>query len=148
MGSRVARKGRSPRSSRQSDLDAARVTPRVLLAEDDLRTRLSLSSLLRRAGFDVIEAKDRAELLERLASTPATSGDIVDLVIADLHGPRASGMELLERVREVDWATPVMLFVDIGDPALDEDPVRLGTAIVLARPFDVEQVRSTVAYWT
>jgi DNA-binding response OmpR family regulator len=145
MGSRVARKGRSPR---QWDLDEARVTPRVLLAEDDVRTRLSLSSLLRRDGFDVIEAKDGAELLERLASTPATSGDIVDLVIADLHGPPANGMDLLGLVRDVDWATPVILFVDVGDPVLDQDPEHLGTTIVFARPFDVEQVRSTVAYWT
>lgn len=145
MGSRVERKGRSPR---QSDLDEARVTPRVLLAEDDVRTRLSLSALLRRDGFDVIEAKDGAELLERLASTPATYGDLVDLVIADLHGPPANGMDLLGLVRDVDWATPVILFVDVGDPALDQDPERLGTTIVFARPFDVEQVRSTVAYWT
>ena len=145
MGSLVARKGRSPR---QSDLDEARVTPRVLLAEDDVRTRLSLSSLLRRDGFDVIEVKDGAELVERLASTPAAYGDIVDLVIADLHGPPANGMDLLGLVRDVDWATPVILFVDVGDPALDQDPEHLGTTIVLARPFDVEQVRFTVAYWT
>ena len=148
MGSRVARKGWSPRSSRESDLDEARATPRVLLAEDDVRTRLSLSSLLRRDGFDVIEAKNGAELVERLASTPATSGDIVDLVIADLHGPPAGGMDLLGRVRDVDWSTPVILFVDLGDPALDQDPDHLGTTIVFARPFDVEQVRSAVACWT
>jgi DNA-binding response OmpR family regulator len=124
------------------------LAPRVLLAEDDVRTRLSLSSVLRREGFDVIEAKDGAELVERLASTAATSGDLVDIVIADLHGPPASGMDLLGRVRNVDWATPVILFVDVGDPVLDQDPERLGTTIVLARPFDVEQVRSTVACWT
>jgi DNA-binding response OmpR family regulator len=130
------------------DLDAARVTPCVLLAEDDVRTRLCLSSLLRRDGFEVIEAKDGAELLERLASAPATSADVVDLVIADLHGLPENGMDLLGRVRDVDWATPVILFVDVGDPALDEDPARLGTTLVFARPFDVEQVRLTVAYWT
>ena len=148
MGSRVARKGRSARSSRRSDLDAASMTPLVLLAEDDAPTRLRLSSLLRRDGFEVIEAKDGTELLERLASTTATSGTIVDLVIADLHGTPENGLDLLGRVREVDWATPMILFADLGDPVLDQEPEGLGTTLVFARPFDVEQIRSTVAYWT
>ena len=145
MESRVARKGRILRSVRRSDLDAS-TTPMVLLAEDDAATRLRLSSLLRRDGFEVVEVKDGAELLERLDGSTPTYGGLVDLVIADLHPE--NGLDLLERVRAVDWATPVILFVDDGDPALLQDPTELGTTLVLARPFDMEHVRSTVAYWT
>lgn len=67
---------------------------RVLLVDDNVSVRESLSLLLRMAGFDVVEARDGLEAFATLESTA------VDLVITDLQMPGMHGADFIRRVRE------------------------------------------------
>jgi len=68
----------------------------ILLVEDDDGVRRSLSRLLRRHGYVVLEAASAAEALETLEK----QGQSVSLVLTDIVMPGMSGVELGRLVRE------------------------------------------------
>ena len=65
----------------------------VLLVDDNVSVRESLARLLRMEGYDVVEAADGLEALERLdAARP-------DVVVTDLRMPRMHGLDLIRESR-------------------------------------------------
>lgn len=77
----------------------------VLVVEDDAITRSMLRKLLERQGWEVVEAADGREGLERLdSSRPA-------LVILDLMMPEVDGFSFLDaiRTRTAEAAVPVVV---------------------------------------
>ncbi len=65
---------------------------KILLVDDEKNIRFLLSEILNHAGFDVTEAKDGQESLEKMEST------IFDLVITDIHMPRMDGISMLHHM--------------------------------------------------
>jgi len=56
-------------------------------------------------GYSVLEAADGAEALEVWQARR----DSIGLVMSDVHMPSMTGLELYERLRQLDPATPVIL---------------------------------------
>jgi DNA-binding NtrC family response regulator len=75
---------------------------RVLLVDDDSGLAAYLVRMLReRGGFEVTHELDAEGALRRVEAEPW------DLLIADIELPGISGLELLERVREMAPGLPV-----------------------------------------
>ena len=66
---------------------------RILIADDEPNLRKVLGSLLRREGYEVLEARDGEEALSTLAQSQS-SGREVACLITDLRMPRMDGMTL------------------------------------------------------
>jgi type IV pilus assembly protein PilB len=66
----------------------------ILLVEDDENTRSVLSLLLRREMFEVVEAEDGLDALEKVFIHPPT------LILCDIMMPRMGGLEFLQRLRK------------------------------------------------
>lgn len=120
----------------------------VVLAEDDVRMRQLLASLLRRAGFDVTEARDGAELLDWLGELHMRpiDGRPVDLVITDINMPTLSGLDVLTELRWDDWAIPVIIITAFGDERTHAECMRLGAAGVFNKPFDLDDLRKAALH--
>ena len=80
--------GPTPAADRQTQ------TLRLLLVEDHADTARTLSRLLRRAGFEVINASDV------LSATAIAEREPFDLLVSDLGLPDGSGCDVMKRVRE------------------------------------------------
>lgn len=119
-------------------------SPVVLIAEDDPLMRRLLSLALQRDGFRVVDASDGAELATWIRRLIVRDHDqrCVDLIIADQRMPSATGLEVLARLRHVDWSTPFILITAFGDAATHGDAERLGAACVLDKPFDLDVLRA------
>jgi CheY-like chemotaxis protein len=80
-------------------------SPRVLIVEDDAKTRGWLSRILREDGWDVAEAENGRVALNRLAAVHPS------LVLLDLMMPEMDGFEFLEEIRrdEETRRLPVVL---------------------------------------
>ena len=63
--------------------------PRILVVDDEPVVRLALVDCLTDAGYDVIEASNGAEALERVSQLPA------DMILLDLYMPRMDGFAFL-----------------------------------------------------
>jgi DNA-binding response OmpR family regulator len=122
----------------------------VLLAEDDPAFRHLLASALREDGFEVIEASTGEELGALIASQILgfTEASPIDLIISDVRMPRTSGLEVVVCLRDLDWATPIILMTAFGDDTLRSEARRLGVGAVFDKPFDLENLRTAALLFT
>ncbi|MFH1808175.1 MAG: response regulator [Pseudomonadota bacterium] len=128
------------------DLFTTMHRPRVLVAEDDEELRALLVLTLSEADYDVVQAANGVEL-QCWLDAATRFGDrhhTFDLVITDLRMPGLSGLDVLEQLRLVDWATRVILISAFADEEVQRDASRLGAAAVLAKPFGLEEFLGAV----
>ena len=67
---------------------------KILIAEDSMTAMLYTSNIVRKAGYDPIEAINGKEALQKL------SNDSFDMIISDILMPEMDGFQLLKHVKE------------------------------------------------
>jgi two-component system, NtrC family, response regulator HydG len=106
---------------------------RILLIDDDPALGGYLTRVLRtRGGFDVAYEIDSTAALRRLGA------EEWDLLITDIELPGMTGLELLERVRELHPGLPVAVLT--GNPTIDYavSALRSSAAEFLQKPITAE----------
>lgn len=114
---------------------------KILIAEDDPQLRRSLGIRLRAAGYDVVEAGDgyQAVALARSQSP--------ELLLLDVNMPAGDGFSVQERVWNIAHMrrTPVIYITGDSGQGLENEAHRLGAIAVLHKPFETEDLLTTVA---
>lgn len=105
---------------------------RVLVVDDERQVRRLACSILQRAGFEVVSARDGLEALE----LPDLAG--LSLVLLDLAMPRLNGQETLTRLRERGLGVPVIL--TSGHMSDDQLPPEWEPVYRLAKPYRPEEL--------
>jgi DNA-binding NtrC family response regulator len=77
----------------------------ILVVDDEPSFRSAVNTILRKAGFDTIEARDGLEAYEIVRAIGAE----VELLLTDFQMPRMDGLSLIESVRELHPKMPVLL---------------------------------------
>lgn len=114
---------------------------KILVAEDDPEARGLLKLLLSGGDYELIEAADGMEALERARA------EHPDLVITDIVMPRMDGYELVRRLRQDDSTalTPVIFCsASYHEREVREMARSLGVQSTLAKPYDIAVVRAMV----
>jgi len=114
-----------------------RTTPLILVVDDDLSIRQTLTREIALTGYDAISAADGVE------GKAVFEERRPDLVITDLAMPRLDGLGLLAAIRKVD-ATPVLVLSVRGE---EEDKVRaldLGADDYVTKPFSLRELFARV----
>ena len=113
------------------------MTAIVLVVEDDQSIRSLIARMLRSEGHQVLEASDGATALEIL------QGMRCDLVITDFLMPKLNGIKFVEQLHSLQPKKPIILMT--GHLSLMSDTTIIDkVAEVLAKPFDLNVLRSTV----
>ncbi|MCB9728622.1 MAG: response regulator [Deltaproteobacteria bacterium] len=109
----------------------------VLVVDDEPMVRRAVRRMLRRHGYDVVEAADGLQALAQLeAETP-----VIALVLSDVSMPALGGRELARRVAEAGAGPPVVL-MSAFEPATDGGS---GDAPALLRkPFTEDALREVL----
>ncbi|MCP4444429.1 MAG: sigma-54-dependent Fis family transcriptional regulator [Myxococcales bacterium] len=110
---------------------------RILVADDEPNLRRVLSAILTREGYEVWQASDGAEALERLDTT-------VDVIITDLKMPRFDGMRVLQTVSKEYPEVPVIMITAFGSVDNAVAAVKAGAFDYIEKPFEQEQIRQIV----
>ncbi len=92
----------------------ADVRRRVLIVDDYLDAREMYSEFLRFSGFDVIEAADGKEALQRAFET------LPDIIVMDLSLPGMDGWEAARRLKADARTSAIPVMVLTGRPLDDE----------------------------
>lgn len=104
-------------------------TPCVVVADDESATRSLLGRLLRRHGYEVLEATDGEEAISLAVSRP------VDLILCDLQMPRMRGEELGRWLEKNAPHVPVILMTAYPGYESALAAVRCQAADYLEKPF-------------
>jgi len=116
----------------------------VVIADDDDDMRALIAHTFRSDGYTVIEARDGAELLDRLEHAFDDPRALPDVVVTDVMMPNLSGLGVLDALRRAHLHFPVILMTVLDDPSVHTVARRLGALGVLHKPFDVDDLRTAV----
>lgn len=103
---------------------------RALVADDSRTARGRVVRCLREHGWNVDEAADGAEALERVRR------DTYDLLVTDIEMPRRTGIELLQELRAAGAQLPAIVVSSRDEPETRQRTAQLGAVAHLAKPVD------------
>lgn len=112
---------------------------KVLIIDDDQSMRWVLKRALDQAGYEVITASTGEEGISSLSRNGA------DVVLLDLKMPGMDGLAVLRRIKQVKNNLPVILLTAYASVPTAVEAMRLGAIDYLRKPFDVEEMRFTIA---
>ncbi len=139
--SRVLEKGSSATSIDHALGDADKLR-RVLVAEDDEGGRRLVAEYLRRARYEVLEARDGAQAIQIARERRPT------LILLDIRMPGLDGIVTLQHLRadERTRHVPVIMMTDYASAFEEDHPAMaaLDAPIVLSKPFTAEQLAAAI----
>lgn len=111
---------------------------RVLVVEDELLIRWSITETLAHAGHTVIEAADGATAVMALKNDT----ERIDAVVLDYRLPDSDDLTLLSTVRRLSPESAVVLMTAFGTPDVVKGALDLGVYHVLHKPFEMHDLES------
>jgi two-component system chemotaxis response regulator CheY len=114
---------------------------KVLIVDDSVSIRLTVSFTLRHGGYEVIEAENGHDAMNKLAA------EMVDLIITDLNMPVMDGITLILKIRELPAmkSKPILMLTTEGLPSKKEQGKAAGATGWIVKPIDPERLLQTVA---
>ena len=112
---------------------------KILVIEDDEVMREMLRLRLVQAGYGVILAHDAA------VAAHAVTKERPDLVLADIHMPYLSGLQLIEAMKSDPATAPIPVIFVSGNAGAEAEAMRVGGAGFLAKPVRDEDLLAMVA---
>ena len=111
---------------------------RILIADDESLMRDMAGESLRRAGHDVVLARNVSEALEKF-------NEQIDLILSDYKMPGATGLDFLKKVRERGSDVPFVIMTAHGTISVAVDAMRHAAWDFLEKPFEPDALEFTVA---
>lgn len=120
----------------------ARGNQTVLLVDDSITLRQTLALTLQKAGYQVLQAKDGYEAIERLQRQPG-----IELVLCDIEMPRMNGFEFL-KYRQHDPSLAVIPVVILTSRSGEKHRLiasELGATGYITKPFLEHKLLATLS---
>src|SRR6266571_764956 len=111
---------------------------KILVADDEESMRWVLSKALKRKGLAVDLARDGNEALRLIQSTS------YDLAIIDIKMPGISGLELLDKVRELKSDLLVVIMTAEASMKNAVEAMKRGAYDYLTKPFDLDVIDAII----
>ncbi|MFC3225766.1 response regulator [Marinibaculum pumilum] len=118
--------------------------PRILVVDDAITVRLFYCKILGDAGYQVEEAANGLEGLEKALAFPSR------LLLVDVNMPKMDGHEMLRAVRQDPAlrAVPALVVSTEGRPRDREIALGAGANFYLTKPIQPDVLRDTVRLMT
>jgi putative nucleotidyltransferase with HDIG domain len=138
LGPRLAETKRLDPAAAFSAEQAARKLVRILIVDDEAAVRTIIAASLERQGYTLELAGGASEALEALELNN------FNLVLTDIVMQDVNGIALLERIHALQPNLPVVMVTAVHDITVAIDAMRRGAYDYLLKPFEREQLLSTV----
>ena len=112
----------------------------VLAVDDSVSIRQMVSFTLKSAGYDVIEAVDGMDGLDK------AKGTNVNLVLTDQNMPRMDGLALIKSLRALPsyQTVPILMLTTESSDAMKTQGRAAGATGWLVKPFDPQKLIEVV----
>ena len=113
----------------------------VLVVDDSVSMRQMVTFTLKGAGFEVVEAGDGKEAVEKL-----NGGAKPNLVITDLNMPNMDGISLIKEIRGMaaHKFTPVLMLTTESADDKKKEGQSAGATGWIVKPFNPDQMLATI----
>jgi two-component system, chemotaxis family, chemotaxis protein CheY len=113
----------------------------ILAVDDSASMRQMVSFTLRSSGYDVIEAIDGQDALDKLGDRH------VDLVLTDQNMPRMDGLTLIRELRGVDRfkRTPILMLTTESSDEMKQAGRAAGATGWMVKPFDPKRLLEIIS---
>ena len=112
----------------------ASAKPKILVVDDESDIRILIRAYLSMSGFEVEEAKDGVEALQKLG------GKSYDLLISDIYMPNMDGIQLLRMMRESEIMIPAVIVTASTAEKDILEGYNWGANYYINKPFDNERL--------
>ena len=114
--------------------------PKILTADDSASMRQMVSFTLKGAGYQVVEAVDGKDALQKAQTEKA------DLVLTDVNMPNMDGISLVKQLRAIpDYKfTPILLLTTESAMDKKQEGKAAGATGWLVKPFNPDQLLTTI----
>lgn len=108
----------------------------ILTVDDSASIRMTTRIALTNAGYNVTEAVDGADGLQKIKSGS------FDLIVTDLNMPNMDGLTMIRNLRQLPayMGTPVIFLTTESDGEIKQQAKAAGATGWLTKPFDAENL--------
>ncbi|MEE8419719.1 MAG: response regulator [Dehalococcoidales bacterium] len=111
---------------------------KILIVDDAAFMRMRCSKLLGEKGYDVVEASNGAEALEKYKE------DKPDGVLLDITMPKMDGIVTLQEIIKIDPDARIAMVSAMGQRTMVMNALKSGARDFVVKPFDGPRVLETV----
>jgi len=111
---------------------------RILVADDDPAILRLVKTIVEKAGYEVVTARDGREAYKILQTDDKFTAAIFDVVMPHIQGPElVRFMQTEKRLIKI----PVMMMTAEQNPKLSSDSFAAGAVVFLPKPFTTAQLQ-------
>lgn len=107
---------------------------KILVVDDEEIIRESLSFILKKEGYDVVEAENGKVAYDKLLA------DTFDVLITDLEMPGMKGIQLLEEIQRLNINTAVIIITAYGSLETAIAALRNGASDYILKPIEFDEI--------
>lgn len=111
----------------------------ILVVDDDVGIQKLFKAFLEKQGYDVISASTGEEGLEQMNKHPSLV--LLDIVMPDVHG-----LQVLNRIKEMSPAIPVIMMTGLAEHAIGLESLKRGAADFVTKPFDLQHLHYLIQF--
>lgn len=112
--------------------------PSILIIDDEAAIRKTLTEILGYEGYKIDEASDGEEGLKKFREKT------YDIILCDVKMPKMDGIEFLERAREINTETPIIIISGHGTIDTAVEAVKKGAFDYISKPPDLNRMLITL----
>ncbi|GAM09259.1 transcriptional regulatory protein ZraR [Geobacter sp. OR-1] len=111
---------------------------KILIADDDKKTRDFVAAFLSYKGYQVFQASDGQDALEKIEMND------VNLVITDLMMPRVNGIEFIKKLKAMRPEIVTIAYSAFANSEMTANLLKAGAFFYLEKPFNLEELETHV----
>ncbi|MEW6374954.1 MAG: sigma-54 dependent transcriptional regulator [Thermodesulfobacteriota bacterium] len=111
---------------------------KILIVDDEKLLRWSLQEDFRKESYHVDVAEDGTEALAKVKEGQ------YDLILLDIKLPDVNGIEVLQKIKQIDPKLIVMMMTAYGEIETAVEAMRTGAYDYINKPFNLSEIRTRV----
>ena len=112
---------------------------KILVIDDSETIRQQVRQALAATGYEIIEAVDGLDGLEKLRAM-----NDLDMALCDVNMPRLNGLEMIAEVQRSGLKIPILMLTTEGQPSLIKRARESGAKGWIVKPFKPELLVAAV----
>jgi two-component system NtrC family response regulator len=111
----------------------------ILIVDDEKNYPMIIGELLQEEGYTSLTASSGMEALDILNT------ELIDLVLTDVKMPGMSGIQLLEKIKEIKPDIPVIIMTAYGSVEKAVEAMHMGAYTFILKPFENQALIAHIA---